>query len=312
MAPAAKPKGVGVRSLRYEGEIAGFGHAMGEELREDIHGLSAVLADNFAARTGLDPHAPEIIATYRSSWERAYGASETIEMVMAGIAEGGGIPLEEVEFINSFLELVSYRESTLRVWPGGCTTLGVADGNTVVVAQNYDMERFYSAFTVGIDATFPEFRLGLFSFAGVLGCVGQTTRGWCLGINFLHASDIVPTGFPHTSLVFEALTARDLGTALGTLTFGDRACGGHLLVGTREGLLFSLEISGRRHAVRYLTNGFVAHANDFLDPGLRDVDLLLWSTTTDSARGASRQLTRSTSASRATPWQFGQGSLGAL
>jgi hypothetical protein len=271
-----------LKVFTYSGELSEFGLAFGEEFREDIRQFIERLRENFVLRTGLSSESGEIVERIENWWQIAYKASPKTRTTMGGISEGAGVDLSQIQFINSFLDLISYRSELVRGSLLACTTLGTIHDGSVIVAQNFDMERFYRDFAVGMDLNFGSQRLAAFTYAGVLPSVGQRTD-WCVGITFLHASDVSSVGRPHASIIFDILTAETLIQAVGLPTCGPRACGAHVLLGFREGILFSYELAGTVHEVTHRFAGSAAHTNHFVSPRLKNEDLLLWNSQEESS-----------------------------
>jgi hypothetical protein len=271
-----------MKLLEVSGSSSGCGEMIGESLRGEIVEFRGRLGDNLRD-SGIDIDSVAVTNQCARWWNSAYETSPQAKLILAGIAKGSDQSVESIQVLNSFLDLMSLRASTVKNALLGCTTIGAVSSGEVVLAQNYDMERFYRDYAVSIDATIDGKRTAIFSFAGVLACAGLASE-WGVAINFLHARDVSPIGRPHAAIVFEILMAETIVDALGGLTFGRRSCGAHFLVAYKEGLLFSFELTGERHAIRSLSSGTFAHTNHYLAEELRDLDLLLWSPTKESSR----------------------------
>jgi len=157
---------------------------------------------------------------------------------MLGIAEGSELAIEKIMFLNSILEGLDliYPNPAKSLLKGPalaspatcCTSFGVVenatvDGNTIV-AQNYDMQPELYDHAVLLKIKKPEVTLLLFTFAGIIGCQGVSSRKLSLVVNKLIAKD-VRAGVPYTFIVRKTLEQRNIVDALGQIMLAERATG---------------------------------------------------------------------------------------
>src|SRR5262245_42708514 len=101
-----------MKTLCFAGPDDELGVAIGEEWREDIASFIEHLRSNLNLRAGL--HVDEVEESCRRSWSRAYEHSPGLQPLLEGIATGANVNVTEIEFVNSFMELISYRASIVR------------------------------------------------------------------------------------------------------------------------------------------------------------------------------------------------------
>lgn len=282
---------VGLPTFRYTGPLSRLGEEYGEFCRPWLSDFHADLLDNLRLRTGREGRSHEVRDFVQVNWDQLRREAPDVGQVIDGIARGAGRPSADIELICSFMDLVSLRSSTVERGVLGCTTLSGVLATGPVLAQNYDMERFYGRYAVAVHAQLtdrPGFKA--FTFAGIPACVGVSDAGFAMGINFLHCDDIRPGGIPHIGSVIRALTADTIGEAIGRVAHGERACGHHYLFVDATGVALSLEMTGRRMAHRDVTGQWFVHTNHYLADRLARHDELLHTPSTDSAparRGSS-------------------------
>lgn len=281
----------GLPIFRYRGPLSGFGEAYGDFCRPWLADFCVELLENFQAKTGRYGRSEAVRAFVAANWNRARQDAPDVGHVIDGIARGSRCPVADVEFVCSFMDLVSLRSNTVDRGVLGCTTLSGLLPDGPVLAQNYDMERFYAQYAVAVQADLtdrPGFKA--FTFAGIPACAGVSSAGYAMGINFLHCDDIAPGAIPHSCTVLSALTAGSIGEAVGSVIFGERACGHHYLFVDISGVALSLEVTAREMAHRDVTGRWFAHTNHYLASGLERHDELLYAPDTKSAparRGSS-------------------------
>lgn len=280
-----------IPAFKYRGPTAGFGEAYGSFCNDRIGPFYRDLLENIRLKTGLDGQGEEVSRLVGANWATVEEVAPEVSDVIRDIAQGAGRPVAEIRLLNSFMDLISLRSNTVATSVLGCTTMsGMLPGNPVV-AQNYDMERFYGRHIVALDVSLtdgPGFKA--FSFVGVPGCAGVSRAGWAVGINYLHCADIAPGGMPHIATVFRALSAGTIGEAIGSVLHGRRACGHHYLFSDKSGVSISLEVSASQMAQQDVTGQWFVHTNHYLADRMAHLDELLYTPNTASAparRGSS-------------------------
>jgi len=202
---------------------------------------------------------------------------------MRGIAEGSGLPFEDIVYLNSFLELEDLRAPGLggRILPDalwGCTTFNVlpeasADGRAYI-GQTYDMEKYYEKFLCILRVR-PDSgpSMLIVTFAGVLGLNGLNSAGVGAVINKVAATDARP-GVLYPFVMRKALAAERIGDALGAVIFSPRATGiTYQLSGA--GIAFCAETSAACYELLPIP-GAIAHTNHYVGSTMRRFETPGW------------------------------------
>ncbi|BBO91243.1 C45 family autoproteolytic acyltransferase/hydolase [Desulfosarcina ovata] len=202
---------------------------------------------------------------------------------LRGIADGAGVDLEAIVYLNTFLELEDLRAPNLgaRVLPDalwGCTTVNVgtdasADGRAYI-GQTFDMEKYYQKFLVLLHitpATGPA--MLVVSLAGILGLVGLNAVGIGGVINKIVAMDARP-GVIYPFLIRKAIAAERIGDALGTIIFSPRASGMNYQL-TGSGVAFCAETSASHYHLLPV-DGATAHTNHYVGEPMRRFETPNW------------------------------------
>jgi isopenicillin-N N-acyltransferase-like protein len=205
---------------------------------------------------------------------------------LRGIADGCGLSLEDIVFLNSFLELEDLRPPELgaklintKLW--GCTSFNVLpsasrDGRPYI-GQTYDMERYYSKYNVilriyqddGTDQL-------VCTLAGVLGLGGINSRGIALSINKLVAND-AREGVSYPFIVRKALDQKRIGDTFGAVVFASRATGMNYQLASEDGVAWTIECSAGYYDL--LPNlGATSHTNHYLSPKMHRYETKNWLT----------------------------------
>ena len=269
-------------------ELKGAGRRLGrdhgEALRDSIKEFSERAFEVHRANLPLAVDRSALVSYARRNLAHLRDYSPELVEEMMGVAEGAGLPADDILFLNTFLEFEDLRPPELgarllskRLW--GCTTVQVhpeaaADGG-VYLAQTYDMEGFYSRFNNILRITRPDGRVeAVYTLAGVLGLNGLNSDGVGLVINKIVAND-ARAGVIYPFLVRKALGQSRLGDAFGAIVFASRACGMTYQLASADGYGFCAEVSAGNYALLPFT-GAVAHTNHYLDPSMRRYETPNW------------------------------------
>ncbi|MDR3175346.1 MAG: C45 family peptidase [Desulfovibrio sp.] len=267
-----------------EGSPYAMGLRHGQALREAVHafleGITEVHRNNNAF---IQTDRETLIGFCLRNLSFVRNHSPDLYAEMQGIADGAGLSLEEVLYLNSFLELEDLRASSLGgrllhapLW--GCTTFSVtaeggADGRAFL-GQTYDMEKYYEQFLCLLRLR-PEKGPSqlVVSLPGVLGLVGMNSVGTGLVINKVVATDAAP-GLVYPCIVRRALAAGRIGDSLGAVIFSPRATGmTYQLAG--GGAAFCAETSAARYELLEI-DGVFAHTNHWLGESMRRFETAGW------------------------------------
>jgi isopenicillin-N N-acyltransferase-like protein len=261
-----------------------MGRRHGQVLKEAIHafldGVDGVHRNNnVCARTDRE----RLVAFCLRNQGFLRSFSPDLHAEMTGIADGADLSVEEVLYLNAFLELEDLRAPSLgggllHAPRRGCTTFCVtaeagAEGRAFL-GQTYDMEKYYEQF-ICLLRLHPEngpVQL-VVSLPGVLGLAGLNSVGTGLVINKVVASDAAP-GVVYPFIVRKALAAERIGDSLGAVIFSPRAAGmTYQLAG--DGAAFCAETSASHYELLE-PDGVLAHTNHWLAPGMRRFETAGW------------------------------------
>ncbi len=240
--------------------------------------------DLFAYLTGWDwPHVlaearpfEEPIADYDPRW------LEEIE----GIAEGAGVPVEDVLALNVRTEVVyaaKARQATRLA--GACTAIAVlpeasASGETLL-AQNWDWYP-HSLDTVVVLEARPDDGPAFVTVveAGLLAKAGMNAAGLGLATNAL-ATDAVSgrPGVPYHVVLRAILGCETISAALAAIQRGIRASSASYVLAHSDGLAVCVEALPGGFSDLHLLfpeDGTIAHSNHFLAPAFSRKDVSLW------------------------------------
>jgi isopenicillin-N N-acyltransferase-like protein len=260
----------------------GHGEAFADEIRHNVE----TYLDVFAAR-GIDTgRARDLAAGFvpRIAEENAAYAAE-----MEGVADGSGVPLEEVALVNVRYEVMynAYTDDEDEDGDGGdpgtpdeagaasavdgCTSYGVApeasaDGHTYV-GQNWDWLPDVETFLMDVDREDgPDF-LAVTEAGMVGGKFGLNERGIGYAVNGLAtpADGEHPFRKPTHVRGREILDAERFDAAIEPVIATDRPGSRNYLLGHAEGELIDLETAPETVNYLYPENGLLAHANHFED-----------------------------------------------
>ncbi|MDR1606925.1 MAG: C45 family peptidase [Deltaproteobacteria bacterium] len=274
-----------MRVLELAGVGQSLGQAHGEALREEIKELVELVLANHAENIKIKVTRADLLDLASRNLVAISRYSPSLMAELEGIATGANLSLEEILFLNSFLELEDLRPpvlgaqlTTKPLW--GCTTFHIRPEVTkegrAFLAQTYDMESFYERFNVVLKIQRPTGQEIVYSLAGVLGLNGINDRGLGLVINKLVAKDARP-GVIYPVIVREALSQDRLGDALAAILFADRASGLNYQLAAREGYGFCLELSASQYALLPI-EGALAHTNHYLSPAMKPFEAPNWLT----------------------------------
>ncbi|TKG71792.1 C45 family autoproteolytic acyltransferase/hydolase [Prauserella endophytica] len=242
------------------------GRALGEACRDGIHETFAGYASLFAAH-GLHPH--HVRDHGRKALAEVGAWAPYLADEIAGIAEGSGLSAWKVGALNARTEILAAADVT---GEGECSTSVVlpGDGTPPRTVQTWDWhDVLRDAMLAWTLEPAPGRRVATFTEHGVVGKIGVNDAGLGVHFNVLrHRSDSADIGVPvHVvarRVLDEATTVADAvriarsarlsaSTVLTVVTHDDARC---------------LELSPAGVAEVYPEDGFLTHANHFLDPEL--------------------------------------------
>jgi isopenicillin-N N-acyltransferase-like protein len=252
------------------------GVAYGEAAADLIAANTANYMRRFAAVAGIDA---ESARGYGASFRAATNAfAPRVGEMLDGVAEGSGVPVDEVYALNGRTELI------YSAYPHECTALAVlgersATGHTLL-AQNWDWHPDQRPFALLL-ATRDELgrRAIALTEAGMLAKAGLNDAGLGVCVNMLGTlRDRRDGGVPYHVLLRAALDARHLGAAIKAVCGTPRGASINLLLaqaypaGT-PGEAIDLEVAPDDVGFLHPVDGVLTHANHF-ETALSAIDSL--------------------------------------
>ncbi len=190
---------------------------------------------------------------------------------MRGIADGSGLPFEDILVLNMRYELL-YFQYGVKAMIDGCTSIAIlpqasANGH-LLIAQNWD---WIPNVLGAVVHTIEPDGLETLSFteAGIVGGkIGLNSAGLGLCINGLLSTsdDWSRLQRPFHLRCYEILRSRSFASATAIVTDTPRACSTNFLIAQAPDCVIDLEAAPE--TIRELTavNGCAVHANHFLEP----------------------------------------------
>lgn len=256
---------------------AQYGEAVGERIKKCLANYKAL----FLGASGLE-WGDAIATSHRfEKYISDYMPDAILEM--RGIAEGAGVPYDEILTLNCRSEL-------LFALPDGCTSIAVpekasADGKPYI-AQNWDW--LISARDV---TTIVEIRQDplpsvlMVCEAGMVGGKGVNSAGVGVGLNALGVGK-GQLGVPLHIMYRGINNARTISDAVDVVAKNTRAGSGNFAIGSADDLFFHLEFSPDKFFPLIAVDDPLVHANHYLSPILQADDTLKAATTCTFARYA--------------------------
>lgn len=261
----------------FEGTPAQVGRAHGEALRAAIRAHAEIHFDWLLASAAVQLSADNLRALWATRVAANEAAAPALIEEMRGIAEGSGVPFEQIFLLNSLLDVGSLRYLGCATGMMGCTSFALPEehGSGLPIAgQTYDLSYFRQQY--GFVARIRPHgapRQLVFTLAGMVGCAGLNEAGIGVVINYLSARD-GQAGKLHAVIVRQALSARNLADAVTAPVAGARAGGSHYLVADEHGTAVGVETTGARHALFYADGRPYGHTNHYLADGLKSEEVI--------------------------------------
>ena len=248
-----------------------------ERGRQQGEGARSMIAGMLDAYRGFLP------AAFDGDWEEALLESQELlprsEVAfpafveeLRGIAEGSGVPFEDVWLLNCYEEVAAGDQMT------SCTSLAVqgeltADGH-VLLAHNEDwisVDRDHVYLVRSEPDDGPPF-IGM-TYGALLPNVGLNGEGVGVAINSVYSTDM-KAGVPRVVFSRAVLSSRTVGDAISACLFGGRAGGYNYLLTDANGELYNVETSALLHSMLYGDEGWTAHTNHYLSPKMQAMEQL--------------------------------------
>jgi isopenicillin-N N-acyltransferase-like protein len=190
---------------------------------------------------------------------------------LRGVAQGAGVPFEEVWTLNCYEGLT---EVTQQVW--GCTSLGVRNdqtaGGNVLLAHNEDwtsVDRDHVYLVRAQPDGGPAF-VGM-TYGPLLVNIGLNAEGIGVAIDSVYPTD-GRVGVPRILSSRAVLDARTIGQAIRGCVPKLRAGGYSYLLADAHGELYCVETSATTHHILYGEAGWLVHTNHYLSPKMQALE----------------------------------------
>jgi isopenicillin-N N-acyltransferase-like protein len=259
--------------VELKGSPSEIGYRHGTVLTKQIRANLNLYFDMIKGMSEIDPeqcllHAAKFIEVLERD------APQLLEEMQA-IAEGAGVCLEDIVFLNARTELISM--GTHKAGAGECTAIGFDGGRTAngrpLIAQNWDWHE-------DIFGTAAIFRLepaqgprALFlAEAGQVGKIGFNEYGTGVLLNLL-VIEKARYGLPVHVMLRMVLETRDMAEAVSLVKNAKRGGASHFLIGDEAGHLKGLELTPDEVAEIDPQNGAVIHTNHYCDAKLAEKDI---------------------------------------
>ncbi|MET7420305.1 C45 family peptidase [Dactylosporangium sp. NPDC005555] len=244
------------------------GVAYGAAARSSIAANTANYLERFAA-TGLDRPAVRRAGSRFRAASRQH--APRVADMLDGVAEGAGVPVDEIYALNARTELLYGSSSSSS---SECTSIGVLDSRSAsghtLLAQNWDWHPAQRPYTLLL-ATRDEQGSTVLTLteAGMLAKAGFNDAGLGVCVNMLTSDrDGRPGGVPYHVLLRMVLEQRVLGSALRVACSTPRSASINLLLGQAfsagvPGEAIDLEVSPVDVGLLHPVDGVITHANHF-------------------------------------------------
>lgn len=191
---------------------------------------------------------------------------------MHGIADGSGVPLEDISLLNARYEITygAYADAADNTSPhktNGCTSFGLrrpaTDDEGPYIGQNWDWIPDVDVFIMGVKQSDAPNHIALTEAGIVGGKIGVNEHGIGMVLNGLVSAADGEQTFrtPYHVRFRNVLNATRLSESIGALIETDRACSANVLLGNDMGELVNLEILPESANYLSPSDGVLTHAN---------------------------------------------------
>jgi len=241
------------------------GRALGRQIKANLSLYERMIA----GLAGLSPE--QAFGRTRPYVEFLREAAPGLLEEMRGIAEGAGVDLEAIVFLNARTELMSVRSG-----PGECTAVGISSlrtmGGSPFLAQNWDWHYRLAGSSALFRAAPPGGPRCLYlAEAGQVGKIGLNEAGVGVLLNILFCGR-VRVGMPVHVLLRLVLCAGSVPEAIDMVRRLPRASSSHFLLGDAEDRISGLEITPEKVFEIPSDKGVLVHTNHFCDPEMSASD----------------------------------------
>ncbi len=265
--------------MNLKGSPEKIGRAVGLKFKALIHKEVKVLFDNLRFLSPLPltkEHCLKLSGKY-FPYAQKY-APELVEEI-EGISDGAGLGLEEVFFLNCYLDISSdlFRPK-MAFELLGCSSLAASGKATadkeVIIGQNFDVNVAFqdSSILLAVRTKLGASSL-IYTLAGLVGCVGINSNGISVMNNTLFSSGPRP-GVPFAFIVRKILAQKTIGEALDAVLKARRATGMNYLLSNPKGEIYDLETTASKAEVISPQKDYICHTNHFLSSKLKRYEIV--------------------------------------
>lgn len=199
---------------------------------------------------------------------------------MQGIAEGSGLPIEDITILNARYEVMysafasaadELNEEPQSGNPDACTAFGAqpeitADGSTYI-GQNWDWMPGLHTFVMDIQREDKPNMVAMTESGIVGGKIGVNEHGLGMTLNGLVTEKDGENPFrkPYHVRFREVLDSKRFDEASASLITKDRACSGNVILGHAEGEMINFELAPETANYLYPEDNLLTHANHVED-----------------------------------------------
>jgi isopenicillin-N N-acyltransferase-like protein len=191
---------------------------------------------------------------------------------MHGIAEGAGVPFEDVVLLNARTEILKLAERSGEDDPDGCTGIVVLPQATktgrLIHAQNWDWKRECADTAVVLKVRRDDGPdLLTFTEAGALGRCGLNAVGIAITANYLECDrDYRRVGVPLALIRRKVLESEHLALAMHAVYCTSKSAANNMMVSHCEGVAIDFECAPDETFQVHPDRGLLVHANHFVSP----------------------------------------------
>jgi isopenicillin-N N-acyltransferase-like protein len=191
---------------------------------------------------------------------------------MKGIAEGSGVPLEDITILNARWEVMysAFADTADEIQEtDGCTAFGVqpevTDNSHTYMGQNWDWIPSLEIFIMDIQREDGPNMIAMTEAGIVGGKIGVNEHGIGVTVNGLisEKDGEDPYRRPMHVRMREVLNAERLDRAVKPLITEDRAISANVMLGHAKGEFINLELTPEREIYSHPEDGVLTHANHF-------------------------------------------------
>lgn len=246
------------------------GEAFATEIKENVETYLDRFAHNNIDESTAREHASRFVPIIEE-------ANQDYADGMRGVADGSGLPLEEIALINvryeilfsAFAEQTADASPTKTPEPDGCTAFGIQQETTAegrpFIGQNWDWIPAVNTFLMDIRRPDQPNALSLTEAGLVGGKFGLNEHGIGYVVNGLVSPEDGndPHRTPSHVAHLELLNAKRLSEAIGVIIGSDSPCSGNILLGHPIGEMIDIESTPDTAHYLYPEDGILTHANHF-------------------------------------------------